>query len=101
MSRGVKGEPIRQFSVSSPVLTVRRLAKTDTPEEMQCDVVKFGVMHAGPFKAFSTIRARASRLHRVGLPTTVRLSRKLYEIDQRNNSETVPLEFSARLGARP
>lgn len=51
MNRGVKGEPIRQFSVSSPVLTVRRLAKTDTPEEMQCDVVKFGVMHAGPFKA--------------------------------------------------
>lgn len=51
MSLGVKGKPIRQFSVSSPVLTVRRFAKTDTPEEMQCDVVRFGVMHAGPFQS--------------------------------------------------
>ncbi|KAI7785295.1 hypothetical protein LA080_007580 [Diaporthe eres] len=34
---------------------------------------------------------RISRLDRVGLPTSVRSSRKLYEIDQRNKSETVPL----------
>lgn len=38
---------------------------------------------------------------RVGLPTAVRLSRKLYEIDQRNKSETVPLEFSACLELAP
>lgn len=71
---------------------------------MQCDAARFDIMHAAcrKAKAQHPVGARASQLDRVGLPTIVRLSRKLYEIDQRNKSETVPhenLRFFA--GARP
>lgn len=48
-----------------------------------------------------TIRTRVSRLGRVGLPIIVRLSRRVYEIDQRNKSETVPLQILRLSGARP
>lgn len=58
------------------------------------------VMHAGPSEAVAQLEPdypRVYSLNRVGLPITIRSSRKFYEIDHRNKSETVPLEFSACL----